>query len=379
MPSRALNDRINSYLSRMETPRVILVGTDSKNPSGGIATAMSGYRAALESERLLHSFITSHDPRALGGKWWVALKAAPKMIRAIMSLRRSGVTPIVYAHAGAWPSLVRKRFLLSLAHLSGARTMLQIHSPTVDGYLEHRLGRILFGGGLAGVDLLCTLTPWWKERLWSAGVRNALAVVPNPLPPDLESIALRPDTAFDFPSDKSGDLRILTMTRLVSGKGVDIAIEAMVHLPESFHCTIAGDGPERPRLEALAQRRNLGGRIKFAGWASGEVKHELLDSADIFCLPSTRDSFGMGYVEAMAYGVPVVAVRSRGIPDVVVDGGTGLLVNDPDPLQVAGAVRTLANPNIRRRMGAQGKSRVIEQFGRVRVGRILRELVLTVE
>ncbi|MEE9216987.1 MAG: glycosyltransferase, partial [Anaerolineales bacterium] len=168
---------------------------------------------------------------------------------------------------------------------------------------------------------------------------------------------------------------ILSMARLVRGKGVDVMIGALADLPNSYHCTIAGDGPERRRLEALASSLGVMERVTFTGWVSGDSKYHLLESADIFCLPSTRDSFGIVYIEAMAYGLPIVAVRSRGIPDVVLDGRTGYLVDTPDPLQVAEAVQKLADPKTREQMGSAGKLRVMEEFSSGILAGILRRVI----
>lgn len=358
------------------TPRVILLGTDPHNPRGGIGVAIPAYRAALESAGIFHEFIPSYNATARGGKWWIAIKAVPRMIRSIRALRRSKLDPVVYTHAGAWPSLVRERMLLLLAGLAGARTMLQIHSQTAHEYLEHRVGRLMMRRGLAGVDTVCVLTRWWQDRLSSAGIRNTLAVVPNPLPPALEQIARSARTPEPKPSgDDSGQLRILSITRLVYGKRIDVVINSMAQLPSFCRCTIAGEGPERASLEDLVRKRGLEDRIEFVGWVTGDAKKQLLSATDVFCLPSTYDSFGMGYVEAMAHGVPVVALRFGAIPDVVAEGQTGLLVGAPDPEQVADAILKLSDPDVRRRMGERAKCWVLERFGTVAVGDTLKRLV----
>ena len=355
--------------------RVILIGTDPENPRGGIGTAISSFRTALESVGLFHTLIPSYNPNVRARWIWPALKAAPKMLRAISVLKRSGFDPIVYSHAGAWPSLVREMSLLWLARIAGARTMLHLKSPLVDGYLDDRLGRRLFDIGLGGTDLICALTPWWKERLSSAGVTKPVAVVPNAVSKKLEDVARKSVLGEASPRHASGELRIMTMARLVGGKGIDVVIKSLSELPSSYHCTIAGEGPERERLESLATRLGVTERVTFTGWVSGEAKYDLLESADIFCLPSTRDSLPNAVLEAMAYGLPVVAVRSRSIPDVVLDGRTGLLVDAQEPLQVAEAIKKLADPEARRQLGSAGKLRVTEDFSIGTIAGVLRKAV----
>ncbi len=176
-------------------------------------------------------------------------------------------------------------------------------------------------------------------------------------------------------NDERGEIRILTMTRLVRGKHVDAVIKTLNVLPDNYYGIIAGDGPERHQLTTLAESLGVIKRIRFTGWISGEGKSRLIDSADIFCLPSVHDSFGMGYVEAMAHGIPVVALRYGAIPDVVADGETGLLTESPDPAEIAAAIRRLADPDLRYRMGRRAKSWVLERFSSARVGELLRRII----
>jgi glycosyltransferase involved in cell wall biosynthesis len=129
------------------------------------------------------------------------------------------------------------------------------------------------------------------------------------------------------------------MTRLVEGKGIDTAIRALSLLDARYSLTVAGTGPMENRLRELAEELSLGERVKFVGWVEYEQKLDLLDEADVFCLPSRNDSFGMVYLEAMAAGVPIVALNHGPIPDVVRDGKDGVLIKDDAPLTVADGIR----------------------------------------
>jgi len=149
------------------------------------------------------------------------------------------------------------------------------------------------------------------------------------------------------------------MARLVPGKGVDIMIRAIEHLPDNVNLVIAGDGDQRDNLEKLAHDLGVYQRIHFAGWVSGDEKTKLLEDADIFCLPSTYDAFPMSMVEAMAYGIPVIAVRWGGVPDMMSDGYSGFLADHAQADEISVAINKLLDSDMRLTMGVQAKKWVI--------------------
>lgn len=337
---------------------------------------MPGYRAALETHGLLDCFIPTYQAGSLRGKWWLAVKALAPMIRHIRRLRANHVRPVVYSHAGEWPSLLREGFLLAVARAVGGDTWLQIHAVSVDRYLSHPIGRTLFRQLKHAAGVLCTLTPWWAARLRSAGITHRIEVIPNPLLPDLEAVARQGprNRVQSLEMSEREAITILTMSRLVPGKGVDIVLKALTCLPQTFRCIVAGEGPERVRLEAFVRNAHIEDRVVFKGWVSGQEKERLWAEADIFCLPSLYDSFLMGSVEAMAHSVPVVALRTGPIEEIVGHGRTGILAEDSDPRTVAAALRALADPAMRDQMGEAGRKRVLEKFSITVVGDRLKRL-----
>jgi len=121
-----------------------------------------------------------------------------------------------------------------------------------------------------------------------------------------------------------------------------------------------GDG--RQRAEALARELGLGARVVFAG-----IRRDvpaLLAASDVFVLASLWEGLGLVLLEAMAAGLPVVATEVSAVPEVVVDGVTGLLVPPSDPQALARAMETLAGDgSLRGRLGGAGRDRVREAFG----------------
>lgn len=132
------------------------------------------------------------------------------------------------------------------------------------------------------------------------------------------------------------------VARLVPVKGIEDAIEATAQLRElepPVHLVLVGDGPQRQALEELAEGLGVRDRVHFLGLRR-DVPY-LLPLLDLLVLPSRNEGMGRVIVEAQAAGLPVVATRVGGIPDLVADGRTGLLVPPGDPAALAAAVRSL--------------------------------------
>jgi glycosyltransferase involved in cell wall biosynthesis len=127
------------------------------------------------------------------------------------------------------------------------------------------------------------------------------------------------------------------------------------------HWILVGDGELRSELEAQARRLGLASCVHFTG--SRDDVADVLALADVFVLPSESEGFGRVLVEAMAMGRPVVATNIGGIPDVVLDGMTGLLVERAAPAALADAVRALLDDPARAaRLGAAGRARAESTF-----------------
>jgi glycosyltransferase involved in cell wall biosynthesis len=121
---------------------------------------------------------------------------------------------------------------------------------------------------------------------------------------------------------------------------------------------IVGRGPEWPAMSRLHGALGLGEGVVLLGDLSRERLAEEYANASIFCLPSVQEGFGIVFLEAMAAELPVVACRIAAVPEVVLDGATGLLVPPRDPGALAEAMeRLIADPELGRRLGQEGRRR----------------------
>ncbi len=153
---------------------------------------------------------------------------------------------------------------------------------------------------------------------------------------------------------------ILGVGRFAHEKGFDLLVEAMAHLPLR-RLVLIGDGPERSSLEALAASLGIEDRIRFAGWMSEPWGTRI--RPDLVVVPSRFDAMPLVVLEAMRAGVPVVAARVGGMPELVVDGVTGLLAQPESPVSLAGAIESLlSDPPRREEMARAAKVRLARRF-----------------
>jgi glycosyltransferase involved in cell wall biosynthesis len=152
---------------------------------------------------------------------------------------------------------------------------------------------------------------------------------------------------------------VLFCGRLSRLKGCDRLVDAARDIDAEVF--VLGDGPERA---ALMRRARDNHRVHFVGYVREPLLQQFYRRADVQVVPSVSDeAFGLVCVEAMASGTPVVATAVGGIPEIVVDGDCGLLVEPGDAAAIAGAVNhLLASPALRRRMGERARRLVEERF-----------------
>ena len=150
--------------------------------------------------------------------------------------------------------------------------------------------------------------------------------------------------------------------RLAPQKDPETLIRALAMLERnSYHAVVAGSGPDADSIAAEIERLGLNDSVDLLG-VRDDVS-EILGSADVFVLSSIYECLPISVLEAMAAGLPVVATKVGGVPELVVDGQTGFIVGSRDPEALAQAIRKLlANPHLRRRFGDAARARVEDRF-----------------
>jgi glycosyltransferase involved in cell wall biosynthesis len=285
--------------------------------------------------------------------WRAARRRGVRHLHAIFADGASDVALLVTRYAGAdWS--------WSIA----------IHGP-VEFYdvgmnhLEEKLSAASFGVAISdfGRSQLMAMAP---ETRW-----NDIHVVRCGIEPD--GFAPREDRR------KADEPNILCVGRLIHLKGQPLLLEAFAELCGrglSGRLTLVGDGPKRAEFEALAARLGVADRVTFTGAVGQDQIRPIYRSADIFCLPSMAEGLPVVLMEAMAFEVPVIATRAFGIPELIEDGRSGLLVSPGRVDLVVDAIeRLLRDPDLRQRIGQEGRRKVLAEFDVNTSARRLREIL----
>ena len=163
---------------------------------------------------------------------------------------------------------------------------------------------------------------------------------------------------------------LMAIGRLHREKGFDYLIRAvapLIYTRNNLYLVLVGDGTEKHALQKIAQRAGIAHRVICTGYVP--TVGLMLAVSDIFILPSVvRESFGIVLLEAMAAQKPVIASRLGGIPEIVDDGVTGILVTPGDEKELSRAIASLlADPLLRNKMGQEGRKRVAHYFTHTRM------------
>jgi len=315
--------------------------------------------------------------RAAGASAWSharLLAVTPKALAAAWRLRRLGVERI-HAHfanqtadcAAMAAGVAGLPFSFTAHAYDIYSTAPRQRNATLDWKLRHA-ARVFTVNRYARDLLRARLPAAERARVCTAyvGIPTAVFRV-EPQPPDVDG------------------LRLVCVGRFQEKKGLDTLVDACALLRDRgvrFHLRLIGDGPQRDELRARVARLALGDHVALSDPMAQEQVAQALRESHVFVMPCRRDRTGdmdgipTVFMEALATGRPVVSCTVSGVPELVRDGETGLLVPPDAPGPLADAVQRLADdPALRARLGSAGRALVERQHDQDRNARRVVELL----
>lgn len=216
-------------------------------------------------------------------------------------------------------------------------------------------------GSLENSDGLTAVSEYLKRQIEETlGIEKKISVIPNFVDPKVFSPAKR-----DLAQGRLGRQLVIThVSNFRPIKRIQDLVEAMslvIKEARNSRLLLVGDGPERQRIELFVKELGLQNHVLMTGFRSDVP--DLLRCSDILALCSDNESAGLTLLEAMSSGLPVVATRVGGVPEIVTDGRNGFLVPPRSPPELAERILRLnADRELRLKMGEEARRTVLERF-----------------
>jgi glycosyltransferase involved in cell wall biosynthesis len=332
---------------------IVMVGP-SMNSHGGIASVVAAWKQAGVFGRWPITYLETHVEGTKLNKLFVGSVAFLRFVLLLISCRVACVHLHIARHKSFW----RKSIFALAAFLVRRPVLLHFHSGRFPDFffndcnwVQKQAVRVV----LDHAENLIVLSESWREILRPITRNRQITVVTNFLVPP-------PRAADDSTRSKH---HILFLGLLNRDKGFFDLLEAIAPLCIEFPSlmVVCGGKGDQADVNERIQQLHIEGHVKLLGWVTGASKDAWLSRASFYVLPSYVEGIPLGILEAMAWGMPVVASKIGGIPDIIEDGGEGLLIKAGDLPGLRDAMRKLLqNDEPRRRMGLAARRKIESVF-----------------
>ena len=317
---------------------------------GGIASVVNGYREHGFGDKYDVNYIESYRNGSKWKKLGKALKGYLLFIREMIINKPD----IVHIHSSFGPSFYRKMPFIYMACLWGIPVVNHIHGAEFETFYhkasprkKKRIAKVY-----GKCRILVALSEEWK--------RNLELLVPAEKIEVIENYCKIPDQ-----SGTEKKRQILFLGEIGRRKGCyDIPgiYEKLSEKAGRIPLIMAGDG-ELAEIKSLFEEKGLLEAISFPGWVRGEEKEKLLRESGIFLFPTYYEGMPMAVLEAMAYGMAIVATKVGGIPQLIKDGLSGYLCEPGNIEEISGRLLELSeDEDKRKRMGSMARQKVIADY-----------------
>jgi glycosyltransferase involved in cell wall biosynthesis len=332
------------------------------------------------------NLISDHAPYCSGADWVEVDSTVPDknrenwgrrslhMLRICFEIQkavRAAERPVVlHAHTSSYAAFFEKMIFLLTGKAFGARTILHVHGGAFDEFYTRmpESVQVVIRLLLQVPDGLLTLSEEWARFFRRIAPDAEIRVLENGVVlPSLNGAShTQPQRSNSVRANDSFD--ILFLGRIEPEKGCQEIIEAAKKLEESipgkikFH--LYGEAASPATMKSFKEEASDGAdkSVRFHGLVTGEEKHRALQEADLFVLPSWAEGMPISVLEAMAYGLPVIATRVGALPELV-DTEGGILIESKNSQQLVQAISTLYNRrDLARKMGRVNQAKVKDRY-----------------
>jgi glycosyltransferase involved in cell wall biosynthesis len=308
----------------------LYIGPDHRNHRGGIGAVLDVYSKNITPFKFLPTYVTKSFPKQFA----TYVAAVFKLIWLCITDRQIKILHIHHASRG---SFLRKSLMVVIGKIFRKKIILHIHGGGFHNfYNRSRLMKPVIRWTLEHADAVVCLSEMWKKYYSSTFRLKHLAIINNVI----DKPAIHGDHI------QNGSLRMLFLGHVTEKKGVFDLLQVLAHDREQFRhrvkVTIGGIG-EVERLEKTISEHQFNGDVDFAGWVNGGKKAELLNSCDVYVLPSYFEGLPISILEAMSYGKPVISTNVGGIPEIVKPGYNGWLFQPGDHEALRNIIREAMN------------------------------------
>lgn len=324
-----------------------MVGPD-RSVHGGISGVVNNYyKAGLDKKVELcyiGTMVEGSKPR--------------KMAQAVMAyfgfLRKLPSYEIVHVNMASDTSYFRKSFFIKTAKAFRKKIVIHQHGGDFEGFYNSQLGdkgRKRVRKVLSMGDAFLVLAPYFKDFFGGIIDRDRIKVLPD-------AIQAPPPVSKEY-----GQHKLLFLGRICKAKGVGELLSVMPLLKEKYPDIKLYLGGIFEDRELQKKTEALSGLVEWVGWICGEEKESYLKECDVFVLPSYFEGQSVSILEAMSYSCAVVASRTGGIPQMIKEGETGILVEPGNEQSLRqGIERALADDLLCETLGKAARKKVEEEF-----------------
>jgi len=274
-------------------------------------------------------------------------QAAFKALRLHRTYKFDGTWALM-AHSSGVPAAIFKLFNPSVPYI----LTLQEGDPPEQIEKTMRPLWQLFRRSFTSADVVQAISTFLGQWATSMDYKGPLAIIPNgaSVPVGVQYDQVELDALSQSVGIKAGEFVMISVSRLVHQKALDINLRALAQLSQSVRYLIVGDGPKMDELKALAAELNITDRVVFVGRVDRSMTSKYRKIADVFVVPSRSEGLGISFLSTMAAGIPVVTTQEGGIADFLFDAKrnpdqptTGWAVDKENPEQIVEAVTHIMN------------------------------------